>query len=160
MSMADTVAVMDGGRILQQGTPEAIYERPASATIAAFVGNPPAALLSCRREGAGWRLAGIPWTPAPLLAERLRRADRAELSLGVRSEAVSIVASDASGALPGSVVSSEYLGGERRIYASIGGVRIAVATAGAAPPVGADIGLLADPLATMLFGTDGMRIDL
>ncbi len=39
MAMADRVAVMDGGRILQVDTPRNIYERPANARVAGFFGD-------------------------------------------------------------------------------------------------------------------------
>jgi len=37
--MSDRVVVMFGGRIVQAGAPEAIYERPADARVASFVGQ-------------------------------------------------------------------------------------------------------------------------
>jgi iron(III) transport system ATP-binding protein len=39
LSMADQVAVMSGGRIAQAGTPQEVYSRPVSPTVAAFVGD-------------------------------------------------------------------------------------------------------------------------
>ena len=39
LSMADQVVVMNGGRIEQVGTPQAIYREPASAFVADFVGK-------------------------------------------------------------------------------------------------------------------------
>ncbi|AOJ66900.1 ABC transporter ATP-binding protein [Burkholderia ubonensis] len=39
LSMADRVAIVDGGRMLQAGTPRDLYERPASAQVARFVGH-------------------------------------------------------------------------------------------------------------------------
>jgi putative spermidine/putrescine transport system ATP-binding protein len=39
MTMSDRVVVMFGGRIVQAGAPEAIYERPADARVASFVGQ-------------------------------------------------------------------------------------------------------------------------
>ncbi len=39
LAMADLVAVMDAGRIAQLGTPEAVFERPETAYVAAFVGR-------------------------------------------------------------------------------------------------------------------------
>jgi iron(III) transport system ATP-binding protein len=39
LSLADTVAVMREGRVEQVGTPEEIYERPASRWLAEFVGE-------------------------------------------------------------------------------------------------------------------------
>ena len=38
MALGDTVAVMDGGRILQQGTPEQVYFHPADEFCARFLG--------------------------------------------------------------------------------------------------------------------------
>jgi putative spermidine/putrescine transport system ATP-binding protein len=39
LSMADRVAVFNDGRVMQVGTPEEIYQRPASRFIADFVGS-------------------------------------------------------------------------------------------------------------------------
>ncbi len=41
MSMADTIAVMNGGRVEQIGPPQEIYDRPASLFVADFIGSPP-----------------------------------------------------------------------------------------------------------------------
>ena len=38
MTMADTIAVMHGGRIEQLGTPSELYERPTTAFVAGFLG--------------------------------------------------------------------------------------------------------------------------
>jgi putative spermidine/putrescine transport system ATP-binding protein len=38
MVMADRIVILDAGRIAQQGTPEDVYNRPASAFVAAFMG--------------------------------------------------------------------------------------------------------------------------
>jgi iron(III) transport system ATP-binding protein len=39
LSVADRLAVMDGGRVCQVGTPEAVYRQPASRFVADFVGE-------------------------------------------------------------------------------------------------------------------------
>jgi putrescine transport system ATP-binding protein len=39
MAMSDYIAVMDKGRIVQYGEPRALYERPRSRFVAAFLGN-------------------------------------------------------------------------------------------------------------------------
>jgi len=49
MTMADHIAVMDGGRIVQAGTPGQIYEQPATAFVAGFIGQ--ANWLPGRRSG-------------------------------------------------------------------------------------------------------------
>ena len=39
LTMSDRVAVFDGGRVAQVGTPEQVYEQPATAFVAGFVGT-------------------------------------------------------------------------------------------------------------------------
>lgn len=39
LSISDRVAIMDAGRLVQSGTPREVYERPATAFIAGFVGR-------------------------------------------------------------------------------------------------------------------------
>jgi len=39
LSMADQVAVLDGGRVQQVGSPRALYERPAGPDVARFLGS-------------------------------------------------------------------------------------------------------------------------
>lgn len=41
MSMADRIAVMNAGRVEQIGTPQEVYDRPASIFVADFIGSPP-----------------------------------------------------------------------------------------------------------------------
>ena len=39
LSIADRLAILDGGRILQVGTPREVYQRPVSRTVANFIGE-------------------------------------------------------------------------------------------------------------------------
>jgi iron(III) transport system ATP-binding protein len=39
LSLADTITVLDAGRVQQQGTPEEVYERPRSRWVAQFLGE-------------------------------------------------------------------------------------------------------------------------
>ena len=41
MSMADRIAVMHGGRIVQYDVPAAVYQQPATRFVGSFIGNPP-----------------------------------------------------------------------------------------------------------------------
>ena len=52
LTMSDRIAVMHAGRVEQLGTPEELYERPATRFVADFIGldQPPA------RRGRGGRL--------------------------------------------------------------------------------------------------------
>ena len=50
-AVADRVALLDAGRLLQAGTPEQLYDRPDSAAVATFVGR--AALLPATLDAGG-----------------------------------------------------------------------------------------------------------
>jgi iron(III) transport system ATP-binding protein len=59
MALSDRVVVMQKGRILQIGAPEAVYRRPATREVAAFFGTPnliEATVAACRPNGDGFRL--------------------------------------------------------------------------------------------------------
>lgn len=53
MSMADRIAIMNRGRIIQLGTPDELYDKPASAFVAGFIGAPPMNLLAAMPGGSG-----------------------------------------------------------------------------------------------------------
>jgi ABC-type Fe3+/spermidine/putrescine transport system ATPase subunit len=57
MVMADRIAIMDAGTIVQEGPPEAIYNRPASPFVAAFMGADNVIRLEVRREGGAIEVA-------------------------------------------------------------------------------------------------------
>jgi len=58
LALADRVVVLDGGRIQQVATPDALVERPASALVARFVSDATSVLGS--RDAAGFSAAGHP----------------------------------------------------------------------------------------------------
>ena len=80
MTMADTVAVMNEGRIEQMGSPEELYEAPATTFVANFLGqsNLVAGTVTRRRRGAG--RGGGPRGPARAPAGPRARVDRAATS--------------------------------------------------------------------------------
>ena len=56
MALADVMAVMQDGQFLQLGSPQDIYDRPASATVAKFIGR--GALLAADVKGGAARVLG------------------------------------------------------------------------------------------------------
>jgi len=76
--LADTVAVLNQGRLEQVGTPEALYHHPATPFVARFIGRsswmPGQAApgegggLRVRLDGAEWRLLAGPAAGAPVPA--------------------------------------------------------------------------------------------
>src|SRR5215472_1149251 len=107
MSMADQIAVMNRGRVEQIGSPQEIYDRPASMFVADFIGSPPMNFL--RFEG-GLRSGdrAISFHDAPIDVPEIREdRARAPLALGIRPEHIRFT--DAA-PLRGEVFGAEYLG--------------------------------------------------
>jgi len=107
MSMADRIAVMNAGRIEQIGTPQEVYDCPASMFVADFIGSPPMNFLPFE---AGLRSGDrtIDFHNVGVAVPEVREERAAgPLVLGVRPEHISF--SDAA-ALRGRVFGAEYLG--------------------------------------------------
>ena len=78
MTVADRMAVFMEGRIVQTGTPKAIFLAPANTTVAAFIGTPPMNLLAAQLEDGHVVLHGASLPVSGYAGER--RA----VTLGVR----------------------------------------------------------------------------
>jgi ABC-type Fe3+/spermidine/putrescine transport system ATPase subunit len=138
MAMADRIAVMQAGSIRQVGTPAEIYERPADAFVATFVGTPPASLLPVAvAADGGVQIGGTPWIPPPAIAAALVPGDSL---LCLRPERASLVAVGAAGAVPARVVGAEYLGADWLIHVVVG-MSPAIVRASAALPRDAVVGI-------------------
>jgi sn-glycerol 3-phosphate transport system ATP-binding protein len=144
MTMADQVVLMRNGRIEQDATPAALYEKPATIFAARFVGTPPMNVI-----------------PASLVPDNLastpaRRA-RDTLAVGIRPEAARIAADG----LPATVAAVEYLGADTLIDTRIGDQPFIVRLPGRAPAaVGETVGIRWDPAAAHWFDLSSQcRID-
>ncbi|HEY8596119.1 MAG TPA: ABC transporter ATP-binding protein [Devosiaceae bacterium] len=59
MSMADRIAVMHQGKIVQAASPVEVYRNPAAHFVGGFIGNPPMNFLTANSAGEGrWEVAG------------------------------------------------------------------------------------------------------
>jgi multiple sugar transport system ATP-binding protein len=107
MAMADRIAVMNAGRIEQIGSPQEIYDRPASMFVADVIGSPPMNFLrSDMGLDADARALKFKDIAVPIPELRQRRPS-GPLVLGVRPEHIRF--SD-SAQLRGRVFGAEYLG--------------------------------------------------
>jgi spermidine/putrescine transport system ATP-binding protein len=103
MTMADTIAVMNQGRVEQLGRPEELYERPATAFVAGFLGA--SNLLPGTIEGAGTiRLVD----GTVVRAQVNGRAG--PVAAGVRPEKITIGAGGGANELAGTVAETAYIG--------------------------------------------------
>jgi ABC-type sugar transport system ATPase subunit len=112
MTMADRIVILKLGVIQQIGNPSEVYRRPANTFVATFVGSPPMNLFKGRLEESsdGFDFVG-PFRQS--LGRHFPKAEvGADVSLGIRSEDISIVGTSVSNGLQGNVVFIEPLGSD------------------------------------------------
>ena len=138
MAIADRVAVMSHGRVVQSGTPEDLYRNPTSSFVAGFVGN--AMKLSGRIDGKTLHLEG---------GQLALPKEGDGHTVFVRGENVQIVE---TGPLQGTVETVTFLGTHYRI--GISGISshviASIHSAHQAPKVGEKINVAITPEALML----------
>ena len=115
MTMADRVAVMDGGVMLQLGSPDDIYTRPSNLMVAGFLGNPGMNFVTGRlvNGGSGLRFEGsnmaVDLSPAASSAGASGQA----VTLGIRPESVEVGEDAADGAtVHGNIFATEPVGSD------------------------------------------------
>ncbi len=94
MTLATRIAVMRDGRIEQLGTPEEIYDRPATLYVAGFVGSPPMNILNATVVGGQLKIDGDGDGHALALPARLRNvvSEGQRVKAGIRPEALQLAA--------------------------------------------------------------------
>jgi multiple sugar transport system ATP-binding protein len=152
MTMADRIVVMQGGRIEQVGAPLELYDRPANAFVAAFIGSPSMNLLEGRVSGGMVDLGGsrLP-LPTGVVAEEGR-----EVIYGIRPEHLH----EAGEGLVATVAVIEPTGSETHVVLRIAGRDLtAVFRNRVAFAPGDALTLAPDPAAAHLFDkATGQRI--
>jgi multiple sugar transport system ATP-binding protein len=111
MAMADKIAVMNKGEVLQVASPTEIYRRPATRFVANFIGSPAMNFLPSQsgvHAGANKVMIHNAEVSVPLVQEE----SRSDLTLGVRPEDITV---SSEGALRGEVFGVEYMGSRQLI---------------------------------------------
>jgi sn-glycerol 3-phosphate transport system ATP-binding protein len=101
MTLAQRMMVMNAGVMEQFGTPEEVYNRPASTFVASFIGSPPMNLLKSAPDGKTGQI------------------------LGIRPEHLDI-GTDSTKGWPLKVEAIELLGAERLVYALLNDERVII----------------------------------
>ena len=150
MTLADRIVIMRGGVIEQVGTPDEVYNSPASVFVGGFIGAPAMNFVRGRVASGALRLDGGNQIP---LNGRVRGAalEGRELLVGMRPE--HFVAGDAgAGRISGQVQVVEPLGADTLVHLQVGE---AMVTARMAPEVrptpGETISITMDPARLFLF---------
>jgi multiple sugar transport system ATP-binding protein len=161
MTLADRIAVMRAGVILQMDTPEAIYNRPANVFVAGFLGSPTMNLVkghldvssgSAIVKAAGFtvKVGDYPFLAAP--------QNNQDVILGIRAEHLSVVSADTPDALQAKVTLVEPMGAHQILWLDCLGQSISVNTESTTHyALGNVVGLLVDIARSSIFQADGEK---
>ena len=115
MTMSDRIAVMRAGRVEQLGAPEELYERPATAFVAGFLGV--SNLLDGRVVGKGDGRVEVELAGGTRVRASTAAPDAEWVRVGVRPEKLRVLADehgrdarDGDNILTGTVVDASYVG--------------------------------------------------
>ena len=172
MALADTIAVMEHGEIVQMGAPLEVYRRPATTFVASFLGSPPMNLLPVEVESTGGSELELVTDGfrIPVPARYTAEVSPGEtLTLGVRPEHVLLAEAGQPGTAVGSLYAVEPLGAESLVT-----VRVGTPSAGGGPSsrplltarlfgdeepqLEETVTLLPDPTRLHLFRENGERV--
>jgi ABC-type Fe3+/spermidine/putrescine transport system ATPase subunit len=137
-AVADRVAMLERGRLLQVGTPEALYHAPATRAVAEFVGR--AALVPAERSGETVRITidGL----ALAAPARRQESSGATVLAVLRPESLVLSEDDRTPAWRGEVTGRRFAGGHVVYRVRLGnGVDVEVMGDGAGAREGARTGV-------------------
>jgi spermidine/putrescine transport system ATP-binding protein len=121
LTMSDRLAVMEGGRVVQVGTPAALYEDPANAYVAEFLGvsNLLSGVVVSRRPGA----CTVGLGEVSLVAGQGDLAADGNVVVCIRPERLELCDREASGEnlFSGSVVRVVYVGPSLQVLVHLAG---------------------------------------
>jgi ABC-type Fe3+/spermidine/putrescine transport system ATPase subunit len=133
MVMADRIVILNAGRIAQLGTPQEVYNNPASPFVAAFMGAENVMSLTATVKGGKIGIKAGPTNRACEIGSGGRTVSSGRLEARFRSEAAALLDAKASHSLPGealildgTVMHASYPGGVWRHVVRIGEEQIVV----------------------------------
>jgi len=154
LAMGGTVAIMDGGRVLQVGPASKIHHRPGSSAVARVFSHPPMNMIDVQVDrGMAVSESGL----AIPLSEKFATANRLRMTVGVRAEHLSLLP-DGNHSIPieGTVELSEISGSETFVHVAQGRTSWIVQLSGVHQhATGASVTIYLDPSKIFVFGETG-----
>ena len=138
LTFADQVVVMTRGKVVQMGTPEELFDRPAHTFVGHFIGSPGMNFLPVTVRGDVLDIAG-----AHLPATGGRHLPDGALTLGIRPEYLSLTAPNTPGAVSVRVQQVQDIGTYWLVSCDASGapLKLRLAPDVSPPAVGSTVGL-------------------
>jgi glycerol transport system ATP-binding protein len=157
LTFAEKVVVMFEGEVVQLGTPQELFERPAHRFVGYFIGSPGMNFLPCRLTDDGVQIEGTDMLLGQHWLMAARERPGAKLELGVRPEFVGVSVAPDETTLPVDVTRVEDLGNYKLVTVRLGPHELKAKLHEQAPvPVGT-AHLAFNPARTLLYA-DGRLI--
>ena len=122
MTLADRIAVIDGGRLQQHARPLDAYHRPANSFVASFIGTPPMSLVEGEAASGRFRSGELSFPLPEHLCDRTGPG-----FYGIRPESVRLLeAGEGADSVPATVVGCENLGSTSVMHLDVLGHPITV----------------------------------
>jgi glycerol transport system ATP-binding protein len=125
LTFADTVVVMHEGVVVQVGTPQALFERPAHTFVGHFIGSPGMNLVACETDGPFALVKGHRIRLADETAERARGA-AGRLELGIRPEYLRLVFDEPKDGIRAKITVVEELGSHSIVTVAMDDISVRV----------------------------------
>jgi len=154
MTLADKIALMKAGKILQYDAPHVLYSEPSTAFGGWFMGNPGMNFIPATLQPDGIHaaiLAGPIAAPAHL--------PKGEITIGIRPERVTMSGQAVTGSVPGTLVDQAVgIAGRYLTTVRVGGATVKVNTVGAPPAdLGGTVNLMVPHARVMLYVDGGLN---
>ncbi|WP_396268924.1 ABC transporter ATP-binding protein [Ideonella sp.] len=149
LTFADQVVVMTRGKVVQLGTPEALFERPAHTFVGHFIGSPGMNFIPVEVEGSQLRVGQqtlVCQQPLP----------QGALKLGVRPEYLTLLPAGSAGSLQASVTQVQDIGTYQLVTCQAEGLMIKARLTPdeVAPPLAAVVGLALQSAHTCVYQSE------
>uniref|UniRef100_UPI0012E9B538 ABC transporter ATP-binding protein n=1 Tax=Actinokineospora pegani TaxID=2654637 RepID=UPI0012E9B538 len=119
MTMGHRVAVLKDGLLQQCDTPRALYDRPANAFVAGFIGSPAMNLVEVPVRADGVSLGGLDVALPRESAAAVAKAGTDRVTVGVRPESLALSPSGTENAFELVVELVEELGADALVHGSV-----------------------------------------
>lgn len=145
LTMADRIALMHEGNLIQVGTPEELYKNPCSVFAAQFIGQPRINMIEGVIEN------GVV-APLGMRANVGRLSDRSAVMIGIRPEAIRI---EPDGDQGGTVTGCEYLGDQYIVELDCDRFSLTVSRIKEGIEIGAEVRFSVGSEGVLFFEVDG-----
>jgi multiple sugar transport system ATP-binding protein len=131
VTMADKMAVMNGGILQQYDSPERVFEQPANTFVAGFVGSPAMNLIPLKAQSSGSDVTlnsadGWSYKLSAANGKKALRSTGSAVILGARHSTITLHKSATPGAIEGRVYTVEPTGDITFVHVYLGTTAIVV----------------------------------